>query len=73
MPRDATIAALAECGQAALRATNGHHRRWAVVRCVRILTAEGTPAALAEKSALAMVSVAQSIQARAAVASGITS
>lgn len=68
MPRDATITALAECGHAAMRATNGHHRRWAVVRCVRVLTAEGTPASIAERSALAMVSVAQAIQAAAEAA-----
>ena len=61
MLRDPSAAALADCGKAALKATNGHGRRWAVARCVRTLVANGTPAGIAERSALAMVAVAQSI------------
>lgn len=66
MPRDPTIRALADCGMQALQATNGHGRRWAVARCVRQLVAHGTPAGIAERSAQAMVAVAQSISAAAA-------
>lgn len=65
MPRDPNIRALADCGRAAMSATNGHHRRWAVARCVRQLVAAGTPAGIAERSAQAMVAVEQSINAAA--------
>ena len=66
MPRDATLEALNDCSRAALRATNGHHRRWAVARCVRQMVAQGTSAGLAERCARASVAVAQSINAAAA-------
>lgn len=66
MRLDPVIQALADCGRATLAATNGHGRRWAVARCVRQLVGHGTPAGIAERSALAMVAVAQSINAAAA-------
>lgn len=58
MQRDPTITALATCGQACLKAANGHHRRWAVKRCADALVAAGTPANIATRSALAMAAVA---------------
>lgn len=63
MQRDPTITALTDCGLACMRATNGHGRRWAVARCVRQLVAQGTPAGIAERSALAMVAVAAKVAA----------
>lgn len=63
MPRDPAITALTDCGLACMRATNGHGRRWAVARCVRQLVAQGTPAGIAERSALAMVAVAAKVAA----------
>lgn len=61
MPRSATLTALNDCSAAALRATNGHHRRWAVARCVRRLVAQGTAPSLAERCALASAAVAQAV------------
>lgn len=61
MQRDRTISTLNECSRAALRATNGHHRRWAVARCVRQLVQQGTAPTLAERCALASVAVAQAV------------
>lgn len=61
MQRDFVVEALNECSRAALRATNGHHRRWAVARCVRELVAQGTSPTLAERCALAGVAVAQHV------------
>lgn len=57
--------ALADCCRAAINASNGHHRRWAVVRCRAALQAPGvTPAAesIDWHSARAMVSVAEVIR-----------
>lgn len=58
MQPDPTITALTACGQACLRASNGHHRRWAVKRCTDALVAAGTPPNIATRSALAMAAVA---------------
>lgn len=61
------VAALSACCRAAMAATNGHGRRWAVERCVRALSAPGVSPASAlinEQAARAMVSVAQVIAAR---------
>ena len=69
MLRDPTMQALARCGQDVLAATNGHGRRWAAERCVRALVAAGSPPGLADKSARAMVAVAESIRLAAAAAS----
>ena len=61
MQPDPTIQALAACGQSCLRATNGHHVRWAVKRCTDALVAAGTPPSIAANSARAMAQVANAI------------
>ena len=58
--------ALADCGQAHLAATNGHHRRWAAKRCTDALVAQGTPPGIAAACAAAMAAVAQAVLAKAA-------
>ena len=63
MPRDPSTAALAICAQQCLKATNGHHRRWALKRCTDALLAAGTPPAIAAHSAQAMAAVAGRIAA----------
>lgn len=57
MRPDSAINALTACGQACLRATNGHHRRWAVKRCTDALVATGTSPAIAQRCAQAMAAV----------------
>jgi hypothetical protein len=67
MLRDPSMLALARCGREVIASTNGHGRRWAAERCVRALVATGTPASIAANTTQAMVAVAQSIAAAAAV------
>ncbi len=66
MLADPNVQALATCGEACLRAANGHHRRWAVKRCADALVAAGTPPAIAQRSALAMALLAQQLAHQAA-------
>lgn len=63
MPPDPTIQALSACGMSCLQASNGHHRRWAMKRCTDALVAAGTPRSIAERSALAMATLAKQLAA----------